>query len=175
MQQVIWINGAFGVGKTTVARALVKRCPGMVMFDPEQIGFLLRRAIPDECRPADFQDLALWRDLTARTILGIVQQCGGERPVVVPMTVARLDYFEEMLSRLNEGGVRVQPFTLTASPRTLKMRLWTRWSSPASKRWTLAQIERCTQAFAESGVGIRVTTDGRRVGHIVDDLLHHWT
>src|SRR5690348_7546872 len=43
---VIWINGAFGVGKTTVARALHERWPDAVVFDPEQLGFVLRRIVP---------------------------------------------------------------------------------------------------------------------------------
>jgi len=40
---VILINGAFGIGKTTVARALSRRIPGSVICDPELIGFVLQR------------------------------------------------------------------------------------------------------------------------------------
>jgi len=40
---VILLNGAFGVGKTTVARRLVERLPAGAFYDPERIGFVLRR------------------------------------------------------------------------------------------------------------------------------------
>ena len=56
----MFLNGAFGIGKTTVARALVKRLPRAVLFDPEPIGVLLQRFR----RVDDFQDLRAWRRLT---------------------------------------------------------------------------------------------------------------
>ena len=40
---VVWINGAFGVGKTSVARALVRQWDGAALFDPEGVGALLSR------------------------------------------------------------------------------------------------------------------------------------
>ena len=39
----VLLNGAFGVGKTTVARRLVRLLSGSLLFDPEVIGFALRR------------------------------------------------------------------------------------------------------------------------------------
>ena len=167
---VIWVNGGFGAGKTAVARALVKRRPAMIAFDPEQIGFLLRRAIPKENWPGDFQDLALWRELTVRTIVGLIKQCNG-RPLVVPMTVARTDYFEEIMSGLREAGVTVRHFTLVASGETLRKRLRKRWSLPGSERWAKAQIERCTTALAGEQFERHVATDGRGVEEIVDEIL----
>ncbi len=64
---IVWINGAFGAGKTSVARHLLARRPGIRLFDPEQIGFMLRRMLPD-VRPDDFQDLPIWRELTVKLI-----------------------------------------------------------------------------------------------------------
>jgi broad-specificity NMP kinase len=32
---LVWINGTFGVGKTTTAKALTDRLPGHRLFDPE--------------------------------------------------------------------------------------------------------------------------------------------
>jgi len=64
---LIWINGAFGAGKTSVARELSRRFPDAMEFDPEQIGFMLRRMIAARDRPSDFQDVDLWRELTVRT------------------------------------------------------------------------------------------------------------
>ena len=43
---VVWINGAFGVGKTAAADELVAMLPGSIVFDPEPYGALLRSALP---------------------------------------------------------------------------------------------------------------------------------
>ena len=43
---VIWLNGAFGVGKTTVARALAAELPDALVVDPEDIGRMLRKVVP---------------------------------------------------------------------------------------------------------------------------------
>ena len=82
---VIWLNGAFGVGKTTVARALAAELPGALMVDPEDIGRMLRRIIPAADRTCDFQDIPSWRRLTVATIESLLRD--HPRPLVVPMTV----------------------------------------------------------------------------------------
>lgn len=142
----------------------------MVAFDPEQIGFLLRRVIPKENWPGDFQDFPLWRELTVRTIVGLQKQCGG-RTLVVPMSVTRTDYFEEIMSGLREVGLTVRHFTLVASAETLKGRLSRRWSVPGSEGWAKSQIQRCTAALAESRFEKFVETDGRGLKEIVDEIL----
>lgn len=42
---IVWINGAFGAGKTVVAEALLSHLPGARLFDPERVGFLLRELV----------------------------------------------------------------------------------------------------------------------------------
>jgi len=39
---IIWLNGTFGVGKTTTARELAATMPDTRLFDPEMVGYLLR-------------------------------------------------------------------------------------------------------------------------------------
>ncbi|MCY1691743.1 hypothetical protein OVA29_14550 [Exiguobacterium sp. SL14] len=39
---IIWINGTFGVGKTTAATGLQQRWSGSHIFDPEETGYFLR-------------------------------------------------------------------------------------------------------------------------------------
>ena len=87
---VVRINGAFGVGKTSVAKALVRQWDGAVLFDPEQIGALLRRTIPRDRHTDDYQDFPLWRRLTMETVSGLATECG--RPIVVPMTLTNDAY-----------------------------------------------------------------------------------
>ena len=65
---VVWINGAFGVGKTAVADELIELLPGAIVFDAEPHGDLLRRALPPAEQPDDFQDLPAWRELTRAVV-----------------------------------------------------------------------------------------------------------
>jgi adenylylsulfate kinase-like enzyme len=39
---IIWLNGAFGSGKTRTAYELHRRIPQSYIFDPENIGFCIR-------------------------------------------------------------------------------------------------------------------------------------
>src|SRR5438034_7332264 len=51
----VLINGAFGIGKSTVARELRSLLPGAVIFDPEWVGLALQR-MPSR-KISDFQHL----------------------------------------------------------------------------------------------------------------------
>ena len=54
MPVIIWINGGFGAGKTTLAQELHPRLPDAVVYDPEDVGLMLWKWI----RPnGDFQHL----------------------------------------------------------------------------------------------------------------------
>ena len=43
---IVWINGAFGAGKTTTARELIELIPNSTLFDPEDIGAAVVRLLP---------------------------------------------------------------------------------------------------------------------------------
>ncbi|MEA3004623.1 MAG: hypothetical protein QOH81_3411 [Sphingomonadales bacterium] len=164
---VIWINGAFGAGKTRVARRILALRPGAILLDPEQIGFMLRRLLPMR-QIADFQDLPLWRELTVR----IVREAAAEGgPVIVPMTLADPARFEEVIGGLRACGVDLRHFTLMASPETLRRRLRRRLDWPSSRRWALAQAEPAAAALADPAFAEHVDTEGRKVAEIADDIL----
>lgn len=66
---IIMINGAFGVGKTSVAEALNQTLDNSMLYDPEEVGFMLRNIVTEKVlesdeKTNDFQDLELWKTLT---------------------------------------------------------------------------------------------------------------
>ena len=166
---VIWINGAFGAGKTKVARRLVALRPDAWLFDPEKIGFMLR-AIGPGGGPADFQDLPVWRELVVATLAAAVRQHPGRLPVV-PMTLASKAYFREIMDGLAARGIDVRHFTLLASPETLRRRIRWRIARPASRKWARAQIERCVSSLADPEFATHLPTDARPVDEIAAEIL----
>ncbi len=117
---IVWLNGNFGVGKTSTAAELCALWPGSISLDPEEIGVGLRASQPREALVRDFQRIQLWRDLVVATCSGLVAEWG--RPVVVPMTVLRPAYFRDIIGRLRESGQDVRHFCLTAPDEVLRAR-----------------------------------------------------
>jgi hypothetical protein len=158
---IVWINGAFGAGKTTVARALVARWRGAMLFDPEIVGFVLGRLPPHH--RGDFQDLPSWRRWTVR-LVGLATRV---RPhIVVPMTLVNRDYFQEVVETLRARH-HVRHFTLIAPPEVLRERLRARGSGGG---WGEQQIERCTTALTAPAFAEHIPTAGRALDAIVAEI-----
>ncbi|HYD12165.1 MAG TPA: AAA family ATPase [Allosphingosinicella sp.] len=163
---LIWLNGAYGSGKTTIARRLVRSCPGAWLLDPERIGFALRRRREVG---EDFRALPAWRAQTLAAALAAAEG-GAERLAIVPMALAEPDWFDEIVGDLRRWGVRVHHFSLLATPETLRRRLRRRLDWPASRRWALARVE-CFEALRQPGFAVQIETDGRPVEAIVREIV----
>ncbi|WP_405900833.1 ATP-binding protein [Streptomyces sp. NBC_00727] len=146
---IIWINGAFGSGKTTLVTELHRRLPDALVFDPEYVGFLLREIV--EVPDGDFQNIPLWRKQVASLAQGLVEEYG--RPVLAPMTVVRRPYADEIFGALEKAGVPVHHFFLDVPAAVLEQRLHGRVVVPgdperdeAVRRWGKARIAECVAA-----------------------------
>ncbi len=166
---LIWINGAFGAGKTQTAFELERRVPGARVADPELLGFALQRMLPPDARP-DFQDLPAWRTGVVETLQRAEAVHPG--PVIVPMTIVLDDYFDEIVGGLRERGVDIRHYALIASPETLRRRLSTRVAflrtGPRRETWAMQQIPRCVAALARERYAIHVQTDHRTTDEVVE-------
>ena len=60
---ILWINGAFSAGMTTTAYEILRRIPHSFIYDPENIGYFIRKNAPTTFRKDDFQDIPLWRTM----------------------------------------------------------------------------------------------------------------
>ncbi|GAA1666771.1 tunicamycin resistance protein [Mycolicibacterium murale] len=167
---LIWINGAFGAGKTHTAHELHRRLPGSHVADPELIGFAMHKMLPAAARD-DFQDLPGWRAAVVATLRAAEQAADG--PVIVPMTIVRADYFDEIVGALRTD-VDLRHVTLVASPATLQARLGTRLEALGSRvfggdgTWAMRQIDRCVTALADPRFATHVPTDDRTLDQVVE-------
>ncbi|WP_441248752.1 NUDIX domain-containing protein [Kitasatospora sp. McL0602] len=127
---IVWVNGAFGVGKTSACRELVELLPGSLLFDPETVGQELRRLLPaDRMTPvSDYQDLPSWRRLVPEVATALLAEVPG--PLVVPMTLLREDYRDELFGALAARGLAVHHFVLDAAETILQERIAAREECP---------------------------------------------
>ncbi|NMO04250.1 AAA family ATPase [Gordonia sp. TBRC 11910] len=172
-QSLIWINGAFGAGKTQTAFELHRRIDNGFVSDPELIGFGIHRMLPAKAR-GDFQDRPQWRSSVIATLADAVEAHDG--PTIVPMTLVDTDYFDEIMDGLSQRGVDVRHFSLIASPETLRRRLRTRLAHGVGRlfgreeTWAMQQIDRCSTALSDKRFGVHVPTDERTVDEVVEDI-----
>ncbi|MCI0386028.1 NUDIX hydrolase [Streptomyces sp. CNQ085] len=105
---IVWLNGAFGAGKTAAARELVELLPDSNLFDPGLIGAGLRALLPrkrlDEV--PDCQGLPAWRRLVVDTAAAVHGEVGGT--LVVPMTLLRQEYRDEVFGGLAARRIPVR-------------------------------------------------------------------
>lgn len=141
--RVVWINGPFGVGKTTVAEKLVEQWPDAMLYDPELIGTFVRSLLPEALASGDYQDMPLWRRLVRMTATEMLSQYG--RPLVVPMTLVEPSYFDEIVAGLRREGIRVDHFTLLASAETIAARV----RGSDREEWARSQLTRCLTGLQE--------------------------
>ena len=147
---VIWVNGAFGAGKTSLVEKLKNRWPQALVYDPELTGSMLFKILPQESGK-NFQDLPIWRSLVASTILQLRQQY--QRPLLVPMTLVDSAYLAEIFDELSEAGETIHHYYLDIDSHQLRDRIRQQIIDPKNqsedekiKKWRLDQIGRCMQA-----------------------------
>ncbi|MFF1695143.1 NUDIX domain-containing protein [Streptomyces sp. NPDC058257] len=120
---IVWINGAFGAGKTSAAQELIELIPNSTLFDPEVIGGGLPHLLSPKrlAEVSDFQDLPIWRRLVVDTAAALLAEVGGV--LVVPMTLLRQDYRDEIFGGLASRRIAVRHVVLTQDETILRERI----------------------------------------------------
>ena len=144
---IIFVNGAFGVGKTTVANLLLQQVPNSMLYDPEIVGEMLRWMTDGALSAAEqtdnFQDIALWPTLTVTIATHLRRQY--QRHFIVPMTITNRDYFATICAGLRQLDPDFHHFSLLASHNTIHQRLAQRGDELGG--WSFLQTERCVTAL----------------------------
>jgi hypothetical protein len=172
---VILVNGAFGVGKTTVARHLRRALRGSVVYDPEVVGWFIRRRPPwIHLRGEgsdDYQDIALWR---RSTVLGVTLVRSLSRgPVIVPMAFGRLEYLQEVTGGIAARGRDVRVFCLRARMPTIVARLRRRGTlgTAAGDGWIVRKARQCVEAHEHPAFGEPIDADTASAPEVARTIL----
>jgi hypothetical protein len=166
---IFFINGPFGVGKTTVAKLLVKKIPDATLYDPEVIGSILQRVLGPFKKVEDFQDYALWRPLVVGGAR-LLRKASG-RTLVIPMTVWRHDYFDPIICGLRRVDPDLSCFRLTASRDVLMDRISSDAEDRAACPWRMSYAEVCLSALHDSAFGTEIRTDDHTPVEVADRIL----
>jgi adenylylsulfate kinase-like enzyme len=172
---MIWINGAFGAGKTTLAEQMHRRLPDALAFDPEYVGYLLREWVPSP-ESGDFQDIPLWRRLVAEFAIGMSADYG--RPLIIPMTLVNPGYREEIFGLIGKAGERVLHVFLDVPPEELRRRIDAQVldennpeADAAARAFRHRRVDRCVAARAGLPAGTLILRGDQHTPAELADLV----
>lgn len=168
---IILVNGAFGVGKTTVAERLQSEIHNSMIYDPEMVGYLLREMLPPEIKKqespgGDFQDYHLWRTMVVDTAKHLKAQYG--KHLIVPMTIRNHSYFTYIIEGFEALDSDTYSFCLTASKETIHNRLLSRGEEPGN--WCFQQTDGCLEAYDKDYFGEVVITDNKSINDVIETI-----
>lgn len=166
---IIFINGSFGVGKSTVAEKLVEQLPNSLLFDPEMVGYFLGPIVRPITEFEDFQDLPMWRPLVVETARQLKQAYG--RTLIMPQTIWFRPYFEEIMEGLRQFEPDLFHFCLTARPETIYKRLRERGHTPEANPWVYQRVEPCVTTFQAPDFAVQISNEDRSPDEVVSEIL----
>ena len=141
---ILLLNGAFGIGKTTLAEALIAERPEWVLFDPEDVGQVLRRALHRVQPVEDFQEYAGWGRLVVATAREL-RETG--RDLVLPICIADRERYAAVVAGLRAVDEDLRTFCLLAPVEVVHARLRSR--GDAHDGWAGARSVGCIEAHRD--------------------------
>ncbi|MFJ5218584.1 AAA family ATPase [Streptomyces sp. NPDC088354] len=138
MSAIVWLNGAFGAGKTTTSAELTRLLPGAHVLDTEYVGFMLRHVLAEPAPVRDFQEWPPWRALAVESIAQVQRFLGG--PLIVPQTVVVRAYWTEIRDGLARQGLTVRHFVLHTDSATLTRRIEDDTVETGGRQWRLDHL-----------------------------------
>ncbi len=166
---IIFVNGPFGVGKTTTANLLVERIPHHAMvYDPEVIGSYVRYLLRAIEQAEDYQDHLLWRILTV-DVARLLRET-YRRSLVVPMSITRRDYYDVIIGGFRQVDPNLACFRLMASPEVLRARILAS-DDVEAREWRLSHMEHGLAALEDPVFGAEIKTDDLSPEAVADRIV----
>lgn len=160
---IIWINGSFGVGKSTIAEDLKLKIANAIVYDPEKIGEFLFNIMPE--KKNDFQDYELQRILNLEILKNLSKSYDT---IIVPMTITNEKYYDEIIGNLRNNNIVVQDFILIATKSKIVERLDKRKNST---EWAYEQVDKCVEVFDKNFKGYKINTNNCTIEEISFKIL----
>ena len=162
-----WLNGAYGVGKTTVANHLLPLLRNAHLFDPELVGDGIRDNHPEELFCETYEEYPIWLNTCCRLLKDLYERYDGD--VVAPMTLLREASYAAILGRLQDEGVPVKYIYLDADEATLRHRLIDLGREKPDS-WCVRHIPACLAVQAADTHAVHIDTVNRTPEDIADEI-----
>ena len=98
-----WLNGAYGVGKTTVAQGLKPLLHNAHIFDPELIGNGIRDNYPANLFRETFEEYPLWLETNYRLLKDLYERYDGD--IIAPMTLLQESSYIAIIGQMLDNGI----------------------------------------------------------------------
>ena len=167
---IIWISGPYGVGKSTLAKAMAEKMENALIFDAELVGDAVRSNYPDVPYGYIYEDYPLWGEFCCKLLTDVNNTF--QKDILVPMTLLRSASYESIIQKLRDNGVETHFVVLEASYDNVYDRILARGEEEGC--WCMENI-----ALAREGCsalpGLHINTDGVTVGELVGIVLKEIT
>ena len=164
---IIWLNGAFGSGKSTIGTLLQQKLTPSFIYDPEIIGGSLTANLPESMQLSDFQDYPEWRQWNLHLLKKIASQFQGV--VIVPMTLYQKAYFDEIMTGLAMSGLEVHHFQLEVDKTLIGERLKRR--EDGTFNWGMSKVDEILAFFETLPLEQKIVNQDRSLAEVVDEII----
>lgn len=163
---IIWISGAYGVGKSTLAEAMAAKMENVLIFDAEEVGNAVRENYPNCPYGYIFEDYPLWGEFCYMLLKDVHENF--RKDILVPMTLLRKESYS-IIEKLNRDGIDTRLVVLEASWQTVHDRILARGEEEGC--WCMENIE-LARAGSATLPGMQIQTDGKPVEELCDEILN---
>ena len=162
---IVWISGAYGVGKSTLAQAMAAKMENAFIFDAEEVGNAVRENYPDCPYGYIFEDYPLWGEFCHLLLKDVHEKF--HKDILVPMTLLRKESCC-IIEKLNQDGIDTYLVILEASYQTVHDRILARGEEEGC--WCMENIDLAREGSAALP-GIHIQTDNQAVDELCNAVL----
>lgn len=164
---IVWISGAYGVGKSTLAESLVNMIENAIVFDAEEVGNAVRENYPDEPYGVIYEDYPLWCDFNYLLLKDIHDTF--HRNILVPMTLVRQNSYTKIIKRLLDDGIDTKLIILEGTYKCIHDRILARGENEGC--WCMENIEMSSDGSKAVQGGYHILTDNKSVNELARLVL----
>lgn len=153
---IVWINGPYGIGKSTVAKELHQMHSNSYIFDAESVGNAVRDNLPQKLfNGYIFENYDLWFEMIVKLLISINQSYQGD--VYIPMTLVYQNSFHKIEEPLKEKGIQIKHILLQAKYETIHDRILARGEEEGC--WCMNHIDLCINQQKDFSDAMRIPAD----------------
>lgn len=165
---IIWIDGPYGVGKSTLAERLAELDPRGFVFDAEEVGNAVRENTPRELyNGAIFEGYPMWFEMCVALLTDLSRRYDGT--IYVPMTLTEPDSFKKIAAPLRDNGIEARHVLLESTFEVVRDRILERGEEEGC--WCMENIGLCLERQRDFENVIRLRSVEKTVDQLAAELL----